>query len=350
MTAVAETFAVGEWVVIGPNITRAPVGAVGRVMSVTPNDNLIVETAPGKRHVVPPDSATHHAGPPPGRELRPFGVPPDPPPAPVDPLAQLVAAAATEPPHEEPRHISAEAPRLGRGADWDAELVRLEQRPAQAPRAAIPGTRGTRTLSESHKRAMQEGRKRKQAERAAGAWLDDEAASRQLAAERAQRRADELTAAAEPERQARLAAQRQRAAEPDEPATPPPADATGQPARGRGSRGPMPEAQRQAIRDGIQRRKAEQEALAGVEVETLEERDGAPVAPAPALRLIEPATSPPPARTRFTAPPDDAPRPAVGVHDALRWAIAAGAEQRLSVGALRLLVDTLEAVEAEVLP
>jgi hypothetical protein len=126
-------------------------------------------------------------------------------------------------------------------------------------------------------------------------------------------------------------------------------------------RGSQSEAHRRAIAEGKARKKAEREAaeqaaqaaqgaLADVIVEEIPDPGTSPFESAPpALRLVDRPPVVDPAATPATTSAADAPPAAAGVHNALRWAIGQGARQNLSVGALRLMVDTLEAVEKEVL-
>ena len=128
MTAVIEAFETGQWVTIGPNITKAPVGKTARITAITPGGSLIVETAPGERYVVPPASCTRHPGPPPGRDLVPLAVSPP-------PIAPLAPVVAHEPRTPTPQPVVVEAPPAA----------------APPPRSALPWRVGDRVrLTRDH--------------------------------------------------------------------------------------------------------------------------------------------------------------------------------------------------------
>lgn len=238
----AETFQAGDWVAIERHAKAALVGQVARVRSIT-GSGLLVVGLPGKLEgeLVSPRAVQRHDGEPPaidrvpladelpamvatepqglddatwrqicdgaapavaqvmGRRTPPVARPPEVELLAEDPvlLDQEPVATATTPPDPA----------------WDAELARLEQRPPLEPRADLPKRRGRPPMSEEHKRAIQQGKQRARDAREAaqrdeqGAG-DEVPAGLKLAAEAAQRRADALTARAEPERLAREAAQR----------------------------------------------------------------------------------------------------------------------------------------------
>lgn len=345
MTAVIEAFETGQWVTIGPNITKAPVGKTARITAITPGGSLIVEAAPGERYVVPPASCTRHEGPPPGRELLPLTQPNGHPPA-TDPLQDLVTVAATEPTVEPPP-----APRPQRAIWHIGDRVEIARDQRDGPAAATVGRIfGFSAVSgyfqvktdagvivvagEDLAPHIPEGPnrgEREAAERAARPQPEPTRLQRAIAERREQQAKGELP----PESQAPVAAESESV----------------KAAGGRGKkRGPQTEEHRQAVRDGIARAKAEREArnrFSDVTVEEIPDPDIKPEPDRPTLRLVERPPVAPPAVVAATEP-DGAPLDSAGVDDALRWAIGQGARQRLSVAALRLLVDTLEAVEQEI--
>lgn len=323
----SETFALGDWVVVGPNTTRTPEG-IAKVTLITENGSLIVASGHMQdKHLVAAACCTRHPGPPPGRELVPLASTaplPTAPPAPVvTPVARHEPVAPAPEPERKPALTWRVGDRVRLTRDHDGLPAGTEG--AIFGRSAVEGYHQVKTsagvvvvIGEDLEAAVPQGMQRGERE----------------AAERAKHPPDEPT---------RL--QRARLERRKEEAEMSPPDGQDK------LRGPRSEDAKQAVRDGVARKKAERKAaaaaLANVTVETMVEQDGAPAAPARPLRLVaaeppatlEPASAAPPERHRFGAQP---------VEDALRFAIAAGAEQRLSVAALRRMLDTLEAVEQEV--
>lgn len=343
MTAtMVPTYQRGDWVVIGENATKAPVGEIGQVVSVTEGGAFIVGVGHmGARYVLRGASLARHQGPPPGRELVPLaGSTVDAPrPATLDvaainPVTFAVrddAAYGTAP-------ATPPAPKPARTLWHIGDRVRLTRDQRDGPAAGATG----RIFGSSAVQGYFQVKTDAGIVIVAGEDLEPDIPD---GMQRGEREAAARAAQPQPEPTRLQRALRERRQE-SEAMSP-----TGSPGK---PRGPQSEAHKRAIADGKARKKAEREAreqLAGVEVETLEEREGEPVAATPALQAVEPPAPPDPAplaRQRFSTPTDQ-PRPAMGVHDALRWAIGVGAEQHLSVAALRLMVDTLEAVEREVL-
>lgn len=331
MTAVIEAFETGQWVMIGPNITKAPEGKTARITSITPGGSLIVETAPGERYVVPPASCTRHEGPPPGREMvamaQPNGA------TPANPLQDLVTVAATEP--------AVEPPRRSRPIWHVGDRVQVAHDQRDGPAAGTVGRIfGASTIQGYYQVKTDDGMMVVD-----GAELEPHIpegpgrAEREAAARAAQPQP-------EPTRLQRAIAERRSAATTSHD----PVNAV-KPTGGKGkSRAPQTEEHKQAIRDGKARAKAEREArnrFADVTVEEIPDPGEVPEPTPPTLRLVERPPVEPPAVVPATDP-DGAPLAGSGVDDALRWAIGQGARQRLSVSALRLMVDTLEAVEQEI--
>lgn len=324
-------------------------GKTARITAITPGGSLIVEAAPGERYVVPPASCTRHEGPPPGRELLPLTQPNGHPPA-TDPLQDLVTVAATEP--------TVEPPRRARSTWHVGDRVRVARDQRDGPAAGTVGRIfGASTIHGYYQVKTDD-----------GLIVVDGADLAPHIPEGPHRGEREATARAaqpqpEPTRLQRAIAERRQQAEGPTPATTShdPVNAV-KPAAAPGGKGkqrsPQSEQHRQAIRDGKARAKAEREArtrFSDVTVEDIPDPDASPEATPPTLRLVErppvdspavvPATEPDGAvmAGQTVSPPVSA-----GVDDALRWAIGQGARQRLSVAALRLMVDTLEAVEQEI--